>query len=47
MNMKLLINDLYNNLFTRTNVNYDTIIINEKILIEQIVINMLKENSKQ
>ena len=45
--MKLLINDLYNNLFTRTNVNYDTIIINERILIEQIVINMLKENSKQ
>lgn len=37
-----LINDLYDNLFIKSNVHYDTMIMNGKICIEQINVNTLK-----
>ena len=41
MDIKLLLNDLYDNLFIKANVNYDTM-MNGKICIEQINVNTLK-----
>ncbi len=42
MDIKLLLNDLYDNLFIKANVNYDTMMMNGKICIEQINVNTLK-----
>ncbi len=42
INIKQLINDLYENLFIKSTVNYDTMIMNGKICIEQINVNTLK-----
>ena len=42
MDIKLLLNDLYDNLFIKANVNYDTMMMNGKICIEQVNVNTLK-----
>ncbi len=42
MNVKLLLNDLYDNLFIKANVNYDTMMMNGKICIDHINVNTLK-----
>lgn len=42
MDIKLLLNDLYDNLFIKANVNYDTMMMNGKICIDQVNVNTLK-----